>query len=571
LHCVLESKENDMRSISKICATFLLLPSTTVLAIQALAARADIYGESRPIVEIANGKLQGVASSGMVYFKDIPYASPPVGELRWRPPQPAKDWEGMRDASQFGQACPQPLIRGLNSELVPGHEDCLKLNVYGPVGAKNLPVMVWFHGGGLLEGSATEPYYQPFALTKAGSVVVTVDYRLGTLGFFAPQVLAQEAEMNREPVGNYGTMDQIHSLVWVRDNIAQFGGDPNNVTIFGQSAGGRSVTTLMTSPAAKGLFHKAIAQSAQQLPMRQQKTDKFGLLDQESLDAKYIESLGVATMQELRALPVEKLIISPEAFRLGQFGGSFIDGEIIVGDALPIFAEGKQHKVPFIIGTNSWDASFFALGQTPVPAYVKKMSESPKIVENLYSDFTEKCVLTAQIMADGWYLGAVKQLADSANKQAPAYAYYYSYLTPNIRGTHIGAAHTFELPYVFGTQDIVLQAPSQPESVMDKCIKIDQAMADARADLWSAYWFPTTARDNEVDKSISDQMAASWVTFAKTGNPNFDGGTFWPRYDIHNDVLREFSTREPSLTKYLFKDRVDYQLDAIRRMYGILN
>lgn len=194
-------------------------------------AMADVYNEGRPIVELKSGKLQGISANGMLSFKNIPYAAPPVGDLRWRPPQPASNWEGIRDASHFGQACPQPMVTGLNSELVPGNEDCLKLNVYTPTGAKGLPVMVWFHGGGLIEGSASEPYYQPIGLIKEGVVVVTVDFRIGKLGFFAPRLLAEEAKRNGEPVGNYGIMDQIHSLKWVRDNIAAFGGDPNNVTI----------------------------------------------------------------------------------------------------------------------------------------------------------------------------------------------------------------------------------------------------------------------------------------------------------------------------------------------------
>ena len=281
----------------------------TALLIGAIAqsAAASVYDENRPIVEIQDGKLQGVEEYGMLAFKNIPYAAPPVGEMRWRPPQPASRWEGVRDASRFGQACLQPLVKGLNSELVPGSEDCLKLNVFAPQSAHNLPVMVWFHGGALISGSATEPYYEPIALTKEGVIVVTVDYRLGKLGFFAPKELAEEARKNGVPVGNYGTMDQIEALKWVRDNIRSFGGDPGNVTIFGQSAGGRSVTWLMTSPAAQGLFHKAIAESAQQLPLRGQTEERHGLVPEEVMDAKFEASLGATDLKQLRRLPADKL------------------------------------------------------------------------------------------------------------------------------------------------------------------------------------------------------------------------------------------------------------------------
>lgn len=529
---------------------------------------ADGQIESRPLVEIKNGMLLGIESKGMFTFKDIPYAAPPIGELRWNPPQPSKNWSDVRDASQFGKSCIQPLVRGLNDELMSESEDCLKLNVYTPKTGKKLPVMVWFHGGGLVEGSASEPYYQPVGLTKEGVIVVTVDYRLGKLGFFAPKELVAEAKNKDLPVGNYGIMDQIYSLKWVRDNIASFGGDPNNVTIFGQSAGGRSVTWLMTSPAAKGLFHKAIAQSAQQLPLRDLSQEKFGMFSEESLEEKYIKAVGVSSLKELRALPAEQLLVTPREFQNGEFGGAFVDGKIVIGDPIPLFAAGKQYKVPFMIGTNSWDASYFVLGQPPVDAYLKKTGEDPEQIEKLYSSFQDKCVLSAEIMADGWYKGATKLLANSANKSAPSYAYYFNYLTPNIRASHIGAAHTFELPYLFGDLDSVLPAPFQPESGGMQCTQIEQALLDMKTKAtWSSYWYPTTAPDNQEDQSISQQLAKSWTSFAKTGNPNYGGKNNWHRYDIKNDSIREFTQGKEGVVNNLDKSKVDYQIKAINAIY----
>jgi para-nitrobenzyl esterase len=307
-------------------------------AIFSVAARADVYNETRPIVEVKNGKLQGVEQHGMLAFKNIPYAAAPVGELRWRPPQPAQNWQGVRDASRFGEACLQPLVEGLNAELIPGSEDCLKLNVFTPRSGNHLPVMLWIHGGALLTGSAIEPYYEPIALVGQGVIVVTIDYRLGKLGFFAPKALAQEAAKNAEPVGNYGIMDQIAALKWVRENISAFGGDPDNVTIFGESAGGRSVTWLMTSPAAKGLFHRAIAESAQQTPLRGQTEARYGLTPAQELDDKYMASLGAPDLLQLRALPAGRLVLTAKQFEEGEFGGAFIDGEVVVGDPIPLFA-----------------------------------------------------------------------------------------------------------------------------------------------------------------------------------------------------------------------------------------
>jgi para-nitrobenzyl esterase len=541
-----------------------------LIAAFAINANADVYNELRPIVEVKNGKLQGVEEHGMLAFKNIPYAAPPVGELRWRPPQPAKHWEGVRDASKCGQACPQPLVEGLNPELVPGCEDCLKLNVYTPKTGKNLPVMVWIHGGALITGSATEPYYKPINLIKEGVIVVTFDYRLGKLGFFAPKELAEEAKKNNEPVGNYGIMDQIEALKWVKENITSFGGDPNNVTIFGESAGGRSVTWLMTSPAAKGLFHKAIAESAQQTPLRAQTEERYGLVSEEEMDARYIASLGVRDLKELKALPADKLLMTPKEFQDGEFGGSFIDGNVLIGDPIPLFAQGKQYKLPFMIGTNSWDASFFVPGQPPLDPYLKKMGEDPKVIEKLYANFKDKCALSAEIMADAWYRGSVKMLADSAGKNAPSYAYYFNYLTPNIRASHLGAPHTFEIPYVFGSMDLVLPAPAKPESGENQCALIEKAAADLKERAtWSTYWFPTTDKNCKEDQLISEQMSKSWAAFAKTGNPNVSGQPSWPTYSLKHDVIREFTQDKSGLVKALEEDRVKYQIKALRALYGI--
>ena len=193
----------------------------------------------RPEVRLSVGTLQGVVEGNMQVFKGIPYAAPPVGDLRWRPPQAVKAWTGTRDASKFGAACPQPYVKGLNDGMAPGSEDCLNLNVFTPKAGKNLPVMVWIHGGGLLVDAAKDAQFTPISLIKNGVIVITFDYRMGTFGFFAPKELIDEAKSKGEPVGNYGTMDQIAVLKWVKNNIQAFGGDPNNVTIFGESAGGR--------------------------------------------------------------------------------------------------------------------------------------------------------------------------------------------------------------------------------------------------------------------------------------------------------------------------------------------
>jgi para-nitrobenzyl esterase len=229
--------------------------------------------------------------------------------------------------------------------------------------------MVCFHGGGLIVDGAKDPQFTPINLVKNGIIVTTVDYRIGSLGFFASKELIEEAKAKGEPVGNYGTMDQIASLKWVKKNIEAFGGDPNNVTIFGQSAGGRSVTWLMVSDAAKGLFYKAIAQSAQQSPLRGTTEKRFGLTPEVDIGAKFMAALGAKSLAELRKLPVQKLILDGNSYYADEFGGTFVDGQILKGDPILLFAAGKQAKVPFMIGTNSFDSDFILPGEPALDVF----------------------------------------------------------------------------------------------------------------------------------------------------------------------------------------------------------
>lgn len=530
----------------------------------------NVYYEPRPIIEIKDGKLQGVERNGMVMFKNIPYAAPPIGDLRWRPPQPVQSWSGVRDASRYGSACMQPLLDGFTNELVPGSEDCLQLNVYAPKGAKNRPVMMWMHGGALFLGSGVEPYYDPRSLVAEDVIVVTINYRLGRFGFFAPKELIEEAKANGEPFGNYGIMDEIQALKWIRDNIAAFGGDPNNVTIFGQSAGGRSVAWLMTSPASAGLFHKGISLSAQQLPLRGATAGRFGKTSVQENDQKFIEAKGNKSLKELRALPADEVTTTAGDFLTGGFDSAMIDGQIIIDDPIPLFTQGKQHKVPYIIGTMAWDASFFAVDAPSVENYVKSTKQDPQVISKLYKDFPYQCdqALSPQIMADGWYTASVKLIADSANKSAPAYAYYFSYLTPTVRPNYIGPGHTFELPFVFGSLDKVNLAPRKPGPGRP-CQEILDIKNDAKQSKLNKYFFPVADPASKSDQSIVKQLAKEWTSFAKTGNPNYDGKNVWPRYDINTDIMRHYSSgREPTIAK-VNKARVDYQLEFLRAFFAV--
>jgi len=542
---------------------FLLL-----LALYAVSVHAK---EAPPTVQIETGKLQGAVEYNMNVFKNIPYAAPPVGDLRWRPPQPALPWSGIRDASRFGDSCPQPYIKNLSAGLsLPGNEDCLKLNVFTPkLSGKNLPVMVWIHGGGLLVDGARDAQFTPINLIKNGVIVVTFDYRLGTFGFFAPKELIAEAKENNEPVGNYGTMDQIAVLKWVKNNIAAFGGDPNNVTIFGESAGGRSVTWLMVSDAARGLFHKAIAESAQQSPLRGMTQKHLGMAPETEIAVKYMEAVGAKSLKDLRSLPTKNLVLTAANFESGEFGGPFVDGQIIKGDPIPLFAAGKQAKVPFMIGTNSWDSSFLVPGQPALDVLTKKILENPKNIQTLYADVKNKCIESSDILGDMLYRASTKLLADSMNGIAPGYAYYFDYLTKNIRPAYPGTPHTFEISYVFGSYGLMPQAPKKAESGANVCALIEKATADLKQKgVWSKYWYPITSKNDSEDISLSERMSASWAAFAKTGNPNVSGQANWPIYSLKSDVMRNFSNGQETVTD-LLKERVAYQALHLREIFAL--
>jgi para-nitrobenzyl esterase len=530
-----------------------------------------VCAAERPIVQIETGRLEGAVEYNMQTFKNIPYAAPPVGDLRWRPPQPATPWTGTRDASKFGLSCPQQYIKNLSSGLqLPGSEDCLKLNVYTPTKpGKNLPVMVWIHGGGLIVDGASDPQFTPINLVKNGVIVVTIDYRLGSFGFFAPKVLIEEAKAKGEPVGNYGTMDQIASLKWVQRNIAAFGGDPNNVTIFGQSAGGRSVTWLMVSDAAKGLFHKAIAQSAQQSPLRGMTEKRLGLTSEVDIDAKYMAALGVSSMAELRKLPAEKLVLDGSAYYAGEFGGPFIDGQIIKGDPIPLFAAGKQAKVPFMIGTNSFDSDFMLPGEPSLDVFLKHVRENPKIIEQLYANVKDKCIINSFVIQDMMYGASTKLLANSMNGAAPGYAYYYDFLTKNIRPAFPGSPHTFEITYAFGSLPLMPQAPKQALSGADQCARIERDVANFKQKhVWPKDWYPIVDKNNPEDRAMTEKMSASWAAFAKTGNPNVRGQANWPIYNLNADVMRNFSYDKETITG-LLKERINYQMLHLREIYAV--
>ena len=473
-------------------------------------------------VKIDAGLINGVsgASAGSRVYAGIPFAAPPLGNLRWKPPQPVKPWEGVRDCSAFGPWCPQPKPM-LGKELGKLSEDCLYLNVW--TSAKNyearLPVMFWIHGGGCTTGSGGSSYYNGEALAKQGVVVVTINYRLGPFGFFAHPLLSQESEHGVS--GNYGLLDQIAALQWVQRNIARFGGDPNCVTIFGESAGSASVCRLMVSPLAKGLFHRAIAESGgAEGRDRHLKQDVGRVEAMEKIGQRIATKLGCDkapyVLAELRAKSADELLSASDPAQ-GLFGkgtkfGWIVDGWVLPDDPGALFAAGKQAPVPFIAGTNADEGTIF-LQQLPglhvmgykltVRTVFREQAPQYLALYPVTQDDQVRAALSRLTTIGAFVYPARADARAQAKIDAKTFLYHFTRVPPYVRGRDYGAFHSAEIGYVFG--NLVPMGTFEP-----------------------------------LDKGLSRTMSACWVQFAKTGDPNGPGLPQWPAYDAVGDKYLEF-------------------------------
>lgn len=512
-----------------------LARGVAVLAAWLLASTAHA---ADPMVTIDTGTLRGDTVRGVDVFMAVPFAAPPVGDHRWRAPRPPQPWQGVRDARKVGPRCPQ--VNSF-STFAPGpmSEDCLYLNLWVPRGAQALPVMVWIHGGGYFAGSGTMKLYDGRALAKRGVIVVTINYRLGRLGFFAHPALKAERDANypAEPMGLYGFLDQIAALQWVQRNIAAFGGDPARVTVFGESAGGGSVTQLMVSPLAKGLFARAISQSG----ATGTSLDTFMEASYPNrpsamlLARAFLQSEGVPDTIDargLRALPVD-LLIKPRL--MAEQGATFVDGTIIPDSVARLFAAGKQLPVPFLLGANSHEGSGVVAGPKGMAQVAPDVSRAE--LEALYGKRSETGY--AQYWyGDSRFVAAAKYLASTMARAgegagAPAYLYYMSYRTQAARDFYPGVRHADELPYVF------------------------QGLAE----------FETGAGPG--DYRVSDIMASYWTNFAKTGDPNGPGLPRWEAYRAAEDNWFEIGEKGLRMQPGLLAPRLDWHIARFKRAAGI--
>ena len=457
-------------------------------------------------VKTAAGVVEGKQMGAVRAFLGIPYATPPVGDLRWKPPAPAAPWTGVRKAAVFGARCAQALVY---DDMVfrdsGGSEDCLSLNVWVPEKAASakLPVMVWIYGGGYQAGGTSEQRQDGSVLAQQGVVVVSMNYRLGIFGFFAHPELAKES--GRNSAGNYGLLDQVAALHWVQDNIAAFGGDAGNVTIFGESAGSFSVSALMASPLAKGLFHKAIGESGGAFS---RSGLRFELLaDREAKDAKLASSrLKVETLAELRAVPAQKLIdafFQPGSDENISFDAD-VDGYFLPESMAAIFATGKQNDVPLLAGWNH-DEGDFDPAHGSAADQLKKLAQKDfgakaNVFMRLYPATTDAEAQRSLLDYTGddfiaW--GTWRWLeAQTATGKQPTYRYRWDLGLPRgPKGSKRVAYHSAEIEYVFGQLDSKEHVEWMPE-----------------------------------DRELSTRMQKYWANFARSGDPNGDGLAKWPAY-----------------------------------------
>jgi para-nitrobenzyl esterase len=447
-----------------------------------VASGADV------VVGTEAGPVQGASDGGVVVFRGISYAVPPVGALRWRSPAPVASWTSPRDATSFGARCPQPGRANQRTNL-PTSEDCLTLNVWTPSIAGEAPVMVWIHGGAFRVGSSSQPLYDGTAFARDGIVLVSLNYRLGRLGFFAHPALDDKT-------ANYGLADQIAALEWVQRNIRAFGGDPARVTVFGESAGGASVLHLLASPPARGLFRGAIIQSGGGHQLDRYTDRARGARPSLAAEGEaWAKRVGADSAEALRALPLTTIVGDRIEGGIGAVG-PVIDGRIVTDDPGVLLAKGALNHVPVLVGANSFEASVLAAFGTDASTLVANVPLDAAAVASAYGSLGGTALDNA-LFGDAAFVAPSRHVARSvARAGEPAYLYYFDYVLERRRDKVPGAGHGSEIPFVFET---LAQLP------------MVNALLTSR------------------DRAMAQTLHRYWVNFAMSGDPNGKGLPRWPR------------------------------------------
>ncbi|MCU4674056.1 carboxylesterase family protein [Catenovulum sp. 2E275] len=461
------------------------------------------------VVTVEQGILRGSTQNKLAVFKGIPFAKPPVGELRWQAPKPADKWQGIKKVTEFAAGC----MQGGNPPSGKS-EDCLYLNVWTPAqsATEKLPVMVWIYGGGFSFGATSEPMFNGVKLTEKGVIFVSIAYRVGQLGFLAHPELSAESEHHVS--GNYGLLDQIAALKWIKQNIAQFGGNPDNITIFGESAGAISVSMLAASPLTKGLFDKAISQSGGSFgPTRTINYPGENMSSIEQAQAQgleYVKSFGVKSIAELRKMDAQTFI--PKQWSMPG-GWPIVDGYVIPDDQFMLYQQGKFNDVKVMAGYNSdegasfvWDKNpqkFIQGIQTRFGPFAPQLIEAYSVSEDLITRSARNLI---RDVAFGWHSWSWARL-QTQHGQAPFYLYFFDQHPVHAKDSPqygYGSPHAQDIGYVFQQLD------------------------------------PNHAGTSKSDLQISEAMASYWTNFAKTGNPNGDNLTLWPAFNHQTQQVMLF-------------------------------
>jgi para-nitrobenzyl esterase len=464
-----------------------------------------------PVIKVKQGEVQGSLVDDVAIFRGLPFAAPPVGDLRWREPKPPAKWSGVRAGNVFGSSCNQA-------------EDCLYLNLYKPAATTNkskLPVMFYMHGGGFVGGSGAPFDGTHFA--KQGVILISTNYRLGRAGWFAHPALTKE---NAGLLGNYGNMDQIAALHWIHDNIEAFGGDPKNVTIFGGSAGAVSTNYLMLAPQARGLFQKAISESGfgriAALPLHAEDGDSAEKIGLAFADALGIKGTDRATAKALREIPWADMTRNVGGVGAATQPKPMVDGKLFKTTVFDGFSKGNEAKVPYITGGNSDEASLTRRNTNAAERFAavkNNREEFLKIFDPTNSGDTERIV--ARLITDQTISEPDRALARLHSKHGqPTYVYHFSFVPLAQRGTAFGMGHGGETPYVFNT--------------------------------------PRAPGFDEEGKAIAAAANKYWIAFAKTGDPDSAGGIAWPKFDSDEALLEFPFGGVPIVQQHFHADRLNW-------------
>jgi para-nitrobenzyl esterase len=458
------------------------------------------------------GAVRGTLVDGQNVFKGIPYALPPVAERRWQPPALMPDWRDVRDANRFGPACQQPSAPpgSIYAETYPAmSEDCLSLNIWAPAESKHAPVFVWIHGGNLIRGSSQQAMFDGATLARRGIVVVSINYRLGVFGYFAHRELSAESPEGIS--GNYGLLDQIAALHWVKRNIAAFGGDAANVTIAGESAGGLAILHLLASPRAHGLYAKAIVQSASLMNIPDLKRERFGFPSAEAIGDHFVAAAGAKSIADLRA--VDSISLTTLAQQARFAATAVVDGRVLPRQLVETFDSGEQAHVPLMTGFTSGEIRTMRtiLNPPPPPGSQFDAASYEATIRTNYSELAEPFLklypatdIEESILAaarDGFFAWTSQRLVrNQAALGLPSYLYYFDHGYPAADDAGIHAFHAAEVPYMFGT-------------------------IDRTTTLWPKI------PDTEDERALSAAMVDYWASFAQSGVPSARNQPAWPPHD----------------------------------------